>query len=229
MKNRFIGAAALLLIVPLQARDKPAPANPLEEYLHAARQRQAAERENASPGSLYSPQAALADLTGDLKARRVDDLVTIVVLDRASAVAKGSTQSSRKSDVNYSIGSFFGKHSSAAGLSNLAKGGGESQLQGQGQTTRETTLATTLSARVVEVLSNGNLVVEGSKVLQVNSEQQLVTVRGVVRPADLQPGNQVRSDRLAFLEVRVNGKGVVGDAVRRPFFLYRLLLGLLPL
>jgi flagellar L-ring protein precursor FlgH len=50
----------------------------------------------------------------------------------------------------------------------------------------------------------------------------------VIRPSDLGPGNLVRSDRLAELEVRINGKGVVGDAVRRPFILYRILLGLLP-
>jgi len=62
----------------------------------------------------------------------------------------------------------------------------------------------------------------------VNSENQLVTVRGVARAADITPDNLVRSDHLAQLDVRINGKGVVGDAVRRPFFLYRLLLGLLP-
>jgi flagellar L-ring protein precursor FlgH len=50
----------------------------------------------------------------------------------------------------------------------------------------------------------------------------------MVRPADLSPGNVVRSDRLAQLEVRINGKGIVNDAVRRPFLLYRILLGLLP-
>jgi flagellar L-ring protein precursor FlgH len=89
-------------------------------------------------------------------------------------------------------------------------------------------LTTTLAARVTHVLPNGYLVVEGAKDIQVNSEHQSVTVRGMVRPADLSPGNVVRSDRLAQLEVHINGKGVVNDAVRRPFFLYRLLLGLLP-
>jgi len=89
-------------------------------------------------------------------------------------------------------------------------------------------LSTTLSARVTHVLPNGNLVIEAAKDIQVNSERQLVTLRGIVRPADLSPGNVIRSDRIAYLEVRINGKGVVGDAVRRPFFLYRLLMGLLP-
>ena len=78
------------------------------------------------------------------------------------------------------------------------------------------------------MLPNGNLLLEGAKEVQVNSERQAVMVRGVIRPADLAPGNVVTSDRLAQLEVRVNGRGVVGDAVRRPFFLYRILLGLLP-
>jgi flagellar L-ring protein precursor FlgH len=62
----------------------------------------------------------------------------------------------------------------------------------------------------------------------VNSERQVVSVNGLVRPADILPDNSVRSDRIAQLEVRVNGKGVVGDAIRRPFFLYRLLMGILP-
>jgi flagellar L-ring protein precursor FlgH len=78
------------------------------------------------------------------------------------------------------------------------------------------------------VLPNGGLVVEASKDIQVNSERQTITVRGVVRPADIDPTNSVPSDRLGQLEIRINGKGVVADAIKRPFILWRLLLGLLP-
>ena len=81
---------------------------------------------------------------------------------------------------------------------------------------------------MIHVLPNGALVIEAAKDIQINSERQTITVRGVVRPADIDFTNSVRSNRLGQLEVRVNGKGVVGDAVRRPFFLYRLILGLLP-
>jgi flagellar L-ring protein precursor FlgH len=49
-----------------------------------------------------------------------------------------------------------------------------------------------------------------------------------VRPFDIGPDNAISSDRLAELEILINGKGVVQDAIRRPNFLYRLLLGLLP-
>jgi len=89
-------------------------------------------------------------------------------------------------------------------------------------------LSTTLTARITHVLPNGGLVVEASKDIQVNSEHQLITVRGVVRPADIDPTNSVQSDRLGQLEVHIDGKGVVNDAIKRPFFLYRLLLSLLP-
>jgi flagellar L-ring protein precursor FlgH len=89
-------------------------------------------------------------------------------------------------------------------------------------------LTATLTARVTHVLPNGYLVVEGAKHVQVNSENQVISVRGIVRPYDLDPTNSISSDRLAQMEVRVNGKGVIGDSIHRPFFLYRLLLGLLP-
>jgi flagellar L-ring protein FlgH len=116
----------------------------------------------------------------------------------------------------------------AGPLANLAAASTDTQLAGEGTTSRSTSLSTVLTARVIHVLPGGALVVEASKDIQVNSERQTIAVRGVVRPADIDANNSVRSNRLGQLEVRVNGKGVVGDAIRRPFFLYRLLLGLLP-
>lgn len=105
---------------------------------------------------------------------------------------------------------------------------GQNSLDGQAETTRENVLQTTISARVTHALPNGNLVVEGTKEIAVNSERQRVRVRGLLRWNDLSPSNRISSDRLAELEVKVDGKGVVNDAIRRPNFLYRLLLGVLP-
>jgi flagellar L-ring protein precursor FlgH len=168
------------------------------------------------------------DLAGDVRAGQVNDLVTILVYERASAVAKGATNTARKSDAKYSVSALAGPVPVTGALANMAGASGESQLQGQGSTSRETTLTTTLSARVTHVLPNGYLVVEGVRDLLVNSERQAITVRGVIRPLDLGPGNTVRSDRVAQLEVKVSGKGVVEDSIRRPMFLYRLLMGILP-
>ncbi len=154
--------------------------------------------------------------------------MTIVVADRASALTRGATASSRRSAARASAAALGGVTRASGPLANLADLGGQHELKGEGETSRETALTTTISARVVGVLPNGNLVVEGTKDLWINAERQQVSVRGVVRWNDLDGRNRVGSDRLAQLEVRVNGKGVVGDAIRRPNFLYRLLVGLLP-
>ena len=113
-------------------------------------------------------------------------------------------------------------------LANLAALGGNQQLQGTGQTSRNLTLSTTISARVIDVRPNGAMVIEGTRQIAINSEKQNVTVRGIIRPNDVSTANTILSTQVANLEVDVNGKGVVGDAIKRPFILYRLLLGFLP-
>lgn len=180
----------------------------------------------ASPGSLYSASGRLADSARDVRASEVNDIVTIVVNEAASAVVTGTSNSSRKSSVNASITGAYGI--TTPKLTNLLGTSNDTELAGAGSTTRNLTLSTTISARVVEVQSNGNLVIEGTKDIGVNSDKQSITVRGVVRPADLSSANMVNSVQVASLTIKVTGKGVVGDAIRRPNFLYRFLLGLLP-
>ena len=158
----------------------------------------------------------------------MNDLVTIVVAESASAVSTGATKTQRKSSATNSVAALAGITKATGPLANLANVTGSQSLDGSGTTSRQTTITTTLSARVTRVLPNGYLVLEGFKEIQVNSEHQTVTVRGVVRPADLASDNSVPSNRLAQMEILLNGKGVVGDAIRRPFILYRILLGLLP-
>jgi flagellar L-ring protein precursor FlgH len=181
-----------------------------------------------SAGSLFHASAPLATLGLDIRAGRVNDLVTILVQERASAISKGTVKTARSSNAKASVSALGGALSATSALTNLAQLGSNSSLDGEGATSRETVLSTVLTARVAHVLSNGNLVIEATKNVTVNAETQLVFVRGIIRPADLTGGNTILSDRIALMEVRVNGKGVVQDAIRRPFFLYRLLLGILP-
>jgi flagellar L-ring protein precursor FlgH len=170
----------------------------------------------------------LGDLARDLVASRVNDTVTVQVAENASALSTGNVQTARTSSATASISSLAGPQKATGTLANLLGTSGNQQLQGSGTIGRTTVISTMLGTRVVRVLPNGFLVVEGVKEIRVSSEEQVITVRGVVRPADLGPNNVVQSDLIAQLEVSVNGKGVVGDAIRRPNFLYRLLLGLLP-
>lgn len=182
----------------------------------------------STPGSIYSSNTRFLDLTRDFRANQLDDIVTILVTENASAVAAGVTNTSRKSSAQNGISALGGTLAPTNPLVNLATLGGIQQLQGSGQTSRTLTLSTTLSARVIDVRPNGTLIVEGTRDIVINSEKQAITVRGVVRPTDITTANTVRSTQVANLEIEVNGKGVVGDAIKRPFFLYRLLLGFLP-
>jgi len=220
----------LLMVAVASGAKKKKPeesASPLDRYVSEAEARSSVSGV-ATPGSIWLPGSRLADAARDVRASQVDDLLTIVVAEQASAVTTGTTKTQRTSSTKNSVSALAGVTNATGPLANLANISGDSQLSGQGTTSRVTTLSTTLTARITHVLPSGALVVEASKDVQINSEHQVITVRGVVRPADIDATNSVQSNRLGQLEVHVNGKGVVGDAIRRPFILYRLLLGLLP-
>jgi flagellar L-ring protein precursor FlgH len=222
--------AVLLVATQAQAAKKKPPVDtksPLDYYVSEALTR-SAEAASATPGSTYSAGSRLAEAARDARASPLDDLLTIVVAEQASAVTTGTTKTQRTSSTKNSVAALAGIAKPTGALANLAGISGDTQLNGQGTTSRVTTLSTTMTARVAAVLPGGALLVEGSKDVQINGERQVITVRGVVRPADIDATNSVQSNRLGQLEVHVNGKGVIGDAIRRPFFLYRLLLGLLP-
>ena len=203
------------------------PPSALDQYVEAAHRR-AALAPSESPGSLWSGPTILADMASDFRARSVDDIVTVLVNEQASAVTTGQTKTSRAANANAAITSAAGPLSAAGRFANLLNANSNQALTGDGTTSRTSTLTATLSTRVVDVLPNGYLVIEGTKTTLVNSENQSISLRGVIRPADLSNANSVQSGSIAQLELKVNGRGVVNDAIRRPNFLYRLILGLLP-
>jgi flagellar L-ring protein precursor FlgH len=225
---RFYFLALLVASAAAVSGKKPAERkqSDLDLYLQQSRVGKATSATSA-PGAIWTPDARLGDFGLDLRARHIDDIVTVIVEERASAVSRGSVSSSRKSGANARVDAALGTRTTGW-LPNLAGLSSDQKLDGQGETVRETLLTTALTARVTNVLPNGNLVIEGSKAVTVNSETQKVIVRGIVRPFDLSTENAVRTDQIAMLEVSVAGRGVIGDAVRRPNFLYRLLLGVLP-
>jgi len=148
--------------------------------------------------------------------------------ENASAVASGTTKTERATSTANSVSALAGATRAAGPWANLAGVSGDTKIDGNGTTSRDVAISTTLTARVAAVLPNGALLVEATKDIQVNSERQTISVRGVVRSADIGADNTVLSNRVGQMEIHVNGKGVVGDAIRRPNFLYRFLLGLLP-
>ena len=223
--------AVVTVWAALTAAQKPKkdpPESALDQTLKQVAAAQGTERLAAQPGSLWTPTSLFSDLTSDLRARRVGDIVTILVQEKASAVSSGTAKTQRNSSLQASITAAGGITRATGPLANLAKAGTTSALDGQGATTRDTTLTATISAVVTQVLPNGSLVIQGTKNVKINNENQVLGLRGLVRPVDLDTTNTVSSDRIAQMDLQVNGKGIVGDQIKRPFILYRLLMDILP-
>jgi flagellar L-ring protein precursor FlgH len=226
----LILSATLYGAVPFMKKKNAAPPepSPLDKYIRDANRDYSLPEAAHPPGSTWSQNALLSNLGADLKASRVDDLVTIAVSETFSAVATGDVKTQRQSTAQSNVAQLAGITKTTGPLANLAKSNTQTQLQGTGETSRGAVLTANLTARVTNVLPNGYLVIEGTKRVQVSSENQVVTVRGVIRPVDLDPTNTVPSNRIAQMEIQVNGKGVIGDSIHRPNILYRILLGILP-
>ena len=226
----FLSLITLCAGASNDSKKKKAPPepSPLDKYIMEASRDASSPEASHPPGSIWSQNALFANLGMDLKATRVNDLVTIVVNETFSAVATGDVKTSRQSSAQAAITAAGGITKATGPLANLANASGQTALQGQGETSRGAVLTATMSARVTRVLPNGYLVIEGTKRVQVSSENQIVTVRGVIRPVDLDSTNSVPSLRISQMEIQVNGKGVINDSVHRPNFLYRLILGILP-
>src|ERR1700722_6308481 len=206
----------------------PPEPSPLDKYITDAYKDGSSPQAAHPLGSTWSQNALFSNLGMDLRANRVNDLVNIVVTETFSAVANGDVKTQRQSTAKSNIAQLAGVTKTTGPLANLLGTNTQTQLQGTGETSRGAVLTANLSARVTHVLPNGYLVIEGTKRVQVSSENQVVTVRGVIRPVDLDPTNSVPSNRIAQMEIQVNGKGVIGDSIHRPNILYRILLGILP-
>ncbi len=196
----------------------------LSQYVQQART--VAYENNESEGSLWTSNGR-SELFRDLKAYRIADIVTIAVSESTSAISTATTETSKTSEFESSASPFFGLEKRISELSGLIESDRTSDFEGDASTTRSSTLSTTVTARVVEVFPNGNLLLEGNREVLINGERQIVTIRGVTRPADISPGNIVPSNALAELEVRVNGRGIVADAQKRGI-LQAILSGLWP-
>jgi len=113
-------------------------------------------------------------------------------------------------------------------LPGMVSGAGKISYNGEGSTSRETRLATTLTARVVDVLPNGYLVVQGRREVRVNNENQMVVLTGIVRPTDINRSNVVSSSAVAQMTIRVQGKGTVSQPLK-PGWLHQIINGIWPL
>jgi flagellar L-ring protein precursor FlgH len=197
------------------------PATALRAYVDRVRAQQAAEVK--TPGSIWSSEGRLVRLGADAKAARLHDVVSIVVTESLAASTDGQVKNSRASNAASGLTGLFGKLKAANALQNLAGMNASSGLSAQGQSSTNSSLATTFGAEVVDVLPNGMLVVQATRQLTFSQQTQLIRLRGLVRPEDVSAHNEVLSTAMTDLELEVTGKGIVNDSTYRQNPLLRLL------
>jgi flagellar L-ring protein precursor FlgH len=197
------------------------PGDALRGYIARVRERQAAEVRTT--GSIWSADGQMVRLGTDVKAFRLHDVVSIVVMESLAASTDGQVKNSRASNASSGLTSLFGALKASNALQNLVGANAASGLTAQGQSTTNSSLATTFGAEVVDVLPNGMLVVQATRQLTFSQQTQLIELRGLVRPEDVSSQNQVLSTAMTDLELEVTGKGIVNDSTYRQNPLVRLL------
>lgn len=179
----------------------------------AQEQELARPRTNYASGSLW--QNSGGGLMDDFKARTKGDTVTVVISETASASKEATTGTSRASDVAAGIPNFMGLEKAGINkwmdLTKLVNASASSKFDGSGSTTRKENLNATITARVLDVLPNGNMLIEGRRNVLVNHEDQIIVLTGQVRPRDITPDNLINSSMIADARITYSGKGVISD------------------
>jgi flagellar L-ring protein precursor FlgH len=166
-------------------------------------------------GSLW--QGSSSGLAEDFRARSKGDVVTVVITEQASASKQATTDTVRTTALSAGIPNLMGLETSMTGiknwmdLSNLLNANTSSKYDGSGSTTRTENLSATITARVIDVLTNGNLLIEGRRNIMVNHEDQIIILEGTVRPQDISTDNTVNSSQIADARITYSGKGIVSD------------------
>ncbi|MGH8050450.1 MAG: flagellar basal body L-ring protein FlgH [Arenimonas sp.] len=159
-----------------------------------------------SSQSLINP-ASFRGPAADQRAYRVGDILTVYVLETTRARSQAATDSDRSSGFAADLSTPSTNYNGSIVLQGKSKGAA--------QTSRIGELRAQLTVRVVAVEANGLMRIQGTQILEVNKEQQKITLSGLVRPEDISAGNIVWSTRIADAQVSLAGKGIVSEAQRK--------------
>ncbi len=169
----------------------------------------------ANSGGPYVSAVSHRPLFEDRRARNVGDILT-VVLNETTAAAKGSSLSAARKatatnvfDVTAGVAAPFGNFAGVRGLSNY-DGSADLKSEGAGASAANNTFAGTITVTVVEILSNGNLVVAGEKQVAISNEEEIIRFGGIVNPNTL-VFNRVNSQEVADARIEYRGRGVTDD------------------
>ncbi len=180
-------------------------------------------RTPAAPGSIWPGATGNNMLFTDRKARYVNDVVTIVISETAAGENNAKLESNRASTTTAGIAGAYQFNPDKTFLSKYELGGSSTNdMEGEGKTKRDGILKGRITARVTQVLDNGNLLIEGRRLITVNAEDQYMILTGIIRPEDITNDNLILSQYIADARITYTGRGVVDDKMR-PGWLTRII------
>lgn len=148
-------------------------------------------------------------LFADEKANKIGDVITILVVESSQAINNAEKSTTRKSDLGFNASADMGATSSPKAAVTVGSNNG---FNGSGGTKTSGMISTKISATVDSVRPNGNMVIKGLRKTVINGEEQMVSVKGVVRPNDIMADNSVLSYNISEAEFIFEGKGMIDDA-----------------
>ncbi|MCU0976202.1 MAG: flagellar basal body L-ring protein FlgH [Steroidobacteraceae bacterium] len=165
-----------------------------------------------APGAIFADGHEVA-LFEDVRAKRVGDILTIVLRESTSASKSTSTSTNKDSEISLPGPVIAGRPVTANGTEILDTSiTGNRQFAGAGSASQSNQLAGNITVTVVQRLANGNLVVQGQKWLRLNHGDEFVQIVGIVRPFDVRTDNSITSDRVADARISYGGRGVIANA-----------------
>ena len=159
----------------------------------------------------------------DIKARRVGDLITVLLEESTNATKSASTNTSKNSSIAMPSPTLFGVKPTYKGNEFLDTSvNSDVGFKGGADSTQSNRLTGDITVTIAMVYPNGNMLVRGEKVLTLNQGSEVVRISGIVRPADVAPNNTVRSTHIANAEITYSGSGPLAES-NSPGWLVRIL------
>lgn len=175
--------------------------------------------------SLY-PLEGSSSIYNEKRARRVGDVITVLIQEDTNATQAASSQNQKTSSLAIGAGTgymgagIYGEN--VLNTNNQIGVGASSGHQGQGSSSRSTTITGEMTAKIVSVLPNGNYLIDGNRYVEVNEDKQTIEVTGEIRPDDITRDNTVLSSRVANAKIKITGTGPASESVK-PGILTRIM------
>ena len=162
-------------------------------------------------GGIYQASSSISFFQ-DRRANRVGDILTIILSERTNASKTAETEITKETDVSLDNSVILGDAIDAFGKNLQTSATHDRDFSGESESDQSNSLQGTIAVTVADVLPNGLLMVRGEKWMKLNSGDEYIRVRGLVRPEDVDANNTVSSTRLADARISYGGTGDFADA-----------------